>query len=231
MASIYLVRHGQACFGEADYDLLSMRGIEQSRALGEALSRAGIQVGLTVCGELKRHQQTAGHVLGSMHAPALQLIHSGWNEYDHEEVITAYRPEYVDPERLRKEMMATPDPHRAFQDMFKQAVSRWMSGEHDADYHETWAGFRRRCVEALDVLRVRISETGEDAWVFTSGGPIAAVARHLLDLTDVRCAELNWTLVNCGITKLIVGQRGVRLVSLNSHTHFEGDNARLLTYR
>jgi len=37
MSSIYLVRHGQASFGSANYDELSDRGRRQSRILGEYL--------------------------------------------------------------------------------------------------------------------------------------------------------------------------------------------------
>ncbi|RZF25420.1 histidine phosphatase family protein [Paraburkholderia sp. UYCP14C] len=231
MAAIYLIRHGQARFGEADYDQLSVRGVKQSQTLGEALSQVGIQVELAVCGGMRRHHQTSEHVLGSMRAPVQRLIDPDWNEYDHQEVISAYRPDYADPDLLRRDMMSMPDPHRAFQSMFKRAASRWMSGEHDIDYHETWTAFRGRCGRALRKLQDRISETGENALVFTSGGPVAAVVKDLLDLTDARCAELSWTLVNCGMTKLIVGKHNVHLSVLNDHTHFEGDQAGLLTYR
>ena len=34
MATIYLVRHGQASFGKENYDQLSPRGWEQGRILG-----------------------------------------------------------------------------------------------------------------------------------------------------------------------------------------------------
>ncbi|MEC5406476.1 histidine phosphatase family protein [Paraburkholderia sp. MPAMCS5] len=231
MAAIYLIRHGQASFGEPDYDQLSVRGIKQSQMLGEALSRAGIQVELAVCGGLKRHGQTAEHVLGAMRTPVQRLIDTDWNEYDHQRVFSAYRPEYADQELLRQDMMSMPDPHRAFQSLFKRAASRWMSGQHDVDYQESWSAFRGRCAAALRTLQDRISETGETALVFTSGGPIAAVVKNLLDLTDIRCAELSWTLVNCGMTKLVVGNRNVRLAALNEHTYFEGDQAGLLTYR
>ena len=34
MGTLYLVRHGQASFGAANYDQLSPRGLEQSQRLG-----------------------------------------------------------------------------------------------------------------------------------------------------------------------------------------------------
>jgi hypothetical protein len=42
---------------------------------------------------------------------------------------------------------------------------------------------------------------------------------------------LNWTLVNCGITKLISTRKGAILSSLNEHSAFEGDRKHLLTYK
>ena len=42
MSSILLVRHGQASFGAADYDVLSPTGHEQSRVLGSALAARGV---------------------------------------------------------------------------------------------------------------------------------------------------------------------------------------------
>ena len=34
MSTLYLIRHGQASYGEADYDRLSPRGVEQAKAVG-----------------------------------------------------------------------------------------------------------------------------------------------------------------------------------------------------
>lgn len=177
MSAIYLIRHGQAGFGEVVYDQLSKRGIEQSQTLGESFSRAGVQVEIAVCGSLKRHHQTAEFMLGAMRGVMQQWVDPDWNEYDHQDVITAYRPDYSDPAQLRKDVLSMPDPHRAFQNMFKQAVARWMSGVHDGDYRETWAAFRSRCARALTALHERVAGTGESALVFTSGGPIAAVVK------------------------------------------------------
>jgi broad specificity phosphatase PhoE len=231
MAAIYLIRHGQASFGAADYDRLSERGIEQSRALGRTLSDAGVQVGRVMYGDMLRHRQTAQHVLEALNDSVACETDPDWNEYDHRAVIAAHCPDYAEPDRLRQAMQQHPDPRRAFQDMFEAAVTRWMSGRHDDDYRETWSAFCARCNRALQTLLVRQQATGGSVLVFTSGGPIAAVVKDLLGLSDARSAALSWSLVNCGITKLIVGKRGVRLATLNGHAHFEGHHAGLLTYR
>ena len=41
MSEIYFIRHGQASFGEENYDRLSPRGIKQAQCLAKRLARAG----------------------------------------------------------------------------------------------------------------------------------------------------------------------------------------------
>jgi len=230
MAAIYLIRHGQAAFGEADYDVLSERGALQARILGAALARGLTRAHTTVCGDMLRHRQTAQACLAAMQRATQWQTDPRWNEFDHERVIRAYRPEYADHARLRADLMQEPDPRRAFQALFEAAVARWVGGVHDADYAESWSAFRARCREALESLRTTLP-SATDALVFTSGGPIAAIAQDLLQIPDSHGYRLNWVLVNAGVTKLISGRDGVRLSTLNEHAHFAGEHSGLITYR
>ena len=114
--------------------------------------------------------------------------------------------------------------------LFEQAVARWVGGAHDAEYAETWPAFRARGKAALATLLDALPQ-GSDALVFTSGGPIAALAQDLLHIPDSDGFRLNWGLVNCGVTKLVRGRDGLRLSTFNGHAHFEGEHASLVTYR
>lgn len=230
MSAVYLIRHGQASFGAADYDRLSDRGQQQARVLGQALARLAPRIGTVVSGDMLRHRQTAQACLQAMGRGGEWRSDPGWNEFDHGAVIDALRPDDIGHVRLRAELMAAADPHRAFQAMFEQAVMRWVGGSHDADYAETWQAFRARCRTALARLFDALPQ-GSDALVFTSGGPIAALAQELLHIPDSDGFRLNWGLVNCGVTKLVRGRGGVRLSTLNGHAHFEGEHASLVTYR
>ena len=58
MGTLYLVRHGQASFGAADYDQLSARGREQGVRLGEHWRARGMQFDAVITGTLRRHTQT-----------------------------------------------------------------------------------------------------------------------------------------------------------------------------
>ena len=145
-----MVRHGQASFGAADYDQLSPTGVEQSRLLGAWFAGSGLRFGAVVTGSLKRHRQTAEACLGALPgAPAEWRTDPGFDEYDHEEVIVRLRPDFADPAAARAALEREANPRRAFQQIFSQAMARWMDGAHDAEYRESWPAFRARCVGAL----------------------------------------------------------------------------------
>lgn len=230
MSAVYLIRHGQASFGAADYDRLSERGETQARVLGGTLAALSPRIGAVISGDMLRHRQTAQGCLQAMGRAADWQVDAGWNEFDHVGVIDALHPDDAGHARLRAELMAAPDPKRAFQAMFEQAVVRWVGGGHDDDYVETWQAFRARCRAALASVLDALPQ-GTDALVFTSGGPIAALAQDLLRIPDSDGFRLNWSLVNCGVTKLVRGRDGLRLSTLNGHAHFEGEHAALVTYR
>ena len=58
MAKIYLVRHGQASFGAADYDQLSPLGAQQCELLGQHWRAMGLRFDAVWMGSLKRHRQS-----------------------------------------------------------------------------------------------------------------------------------------------------------------------------
>ena len=67
MATIYLIRHGQAQFGMEEYDALSPTGIEQAKILGKSFSERKIIPTKIISGAMKRHQQTMDFCLEQMH--------------------------------------------------------------------------------------------------------------------------------------------------------------------
>ena len=230
MAEIWLIRHGQASFGAADYDRLSELGDVQSRYLGEWLRRCGHSTGLVATGRMRRHLRTAQLCVeaAGLDEPA-QLVVPGLDEFDHQEVVLRHRPELAEPGRLMEELARADDPHRAFQQLFGAAVARWTSGAHDADYACTWTAFRAR---VLDALRQLAAHDAERIWAFTSGGPIAVVANALLDAPPAQTLEMAWPLVNTSITRIVANGSGGRLVSYNAWPHLEtaGDSG-LVTHR
>jgi broad specificity phosphatase PhoE len=224
MGAILLVRHGQASFGAEEYDALSELGVRQARVLGEALRDRGA-FDLAVCGSMRRHRQTAEACLG---AGLAVDVDAGWNEYDHEGVIAAHEPRYEDPAALAADLAAAPDPRRAFQALFSSAVARWVRGE--SGYAESFVAFRDRTIAAAERMTARLGK-GATAIVFTSGGPISAICSRLLGMPDARALELQWTLANASVTKLIARGAELRVSTLNEHGWFERGDRALLTYR
>jgi broad specificity phosphatase PhoE len=235
MGEIYLVRHGQASFGADDYDELSALGHEQARILGRWHAALGLRVDQVALGGLKRHRQTAEAWAGQFSAGAPPqadwTVDPGFDEYDHREMLLRAHPEAGDLAGL-KSWLARKVPSRgAFQQIFKAAMARWMSGLHDGDYRESWPRFHGRCVGALEALAARAGGS-KRLIVFTSGGTISAICQHLLDLPAPRVAELNWSLVNGGVTKLFYQPGRLSLSTLNNYSHLEqGGDPALLTYR
>jgi broad specificity phosphatase PhoE len=235
MGQIYLVRHGQASFGSANYDQLSELGLEQARLLGEWFANSHQKFQRVVTGGLKRHRQTADACIAML--PKAARVDTDWHtdpgfdEYDHDDVLVKHRPDFEDPREVQRFLASDPKAKYAFQEIFQQAMARWMSGEHDADYREPWPEFRSRCVGALRRV-VDSADRSQNIIVFTSGGTIATICQHVLGLGDNQTAALNWSLVNCALTKLLYQPGRVSLSYLNNYSHLEWlGQPHTITYR
>lgn len=222
MGALLLVRHGQASWGAADYDVLSDVGHEQSAALGRALSERGIVPDVVVHGAMRRHRETAEDALAAAGRSVAPVVDQGWDEFDHLGMLAALPAPFEGREPTKAE----------FQTWFEAATDRWTGGSFDADYDETFASFTARVGEALR-RTAELAGSGT-ALVFSSGGPISWAAASLLaDTTEARHAlwrKLNPVCVNSGVTRVVTGRRGATLVSFNDHSHLDSRPA-LLTYR
>lgn len=230
MGVVYLVRHGQASFGAADYDQLSETGFEQSRVLGESLRERLPPVDAVITGTLARHQQTAGACLAALGLKHELRREPGFDEFNPDELIARHTPRFEDRTKLLEHIASQPEPRRAFQELFTAAVARWVSGRHDGEYAISWVAFQQRSVRALDGV-IQSLGGSKTAMVFTSGGPITAICQDLLRIPDEHAFRLNWALANCGVTKVVFSERSRFVSTFNDHGHFEGARRALLTYR
>lgn len=207
MPVVLLVRHGQASFGAADYDVLSELGREQAVVLGRELARRPLRDPLLVCGTLRRQRGTA-QLLGLGPAPE---VDGRWDEYDHLGLIERYPSDHV-----------TDGSSRGLQTLLDDALQAWV-----ADPAGGWPAFQDGATAALAAVVAR----NRDAVVVTSGGILAALAARLLGVGSAGVVALNRVAANCAVTKVVVGRSGTSLVSYNEHAHLEGADSRLLTYR
>ena len=208
MGQLFLVRHGQASFGKANYDQLSELGYEQGRLLGRWFADCGIKFDTVVTGDMERHRQTAQACLSQL-------------------------PDSAPLAAVKQFFLETDDAKAVYQRLFEESMSRWMDGRHDDEYAEPWPVFRARCLTALQrVLDGTGRQSQQRIVVFTSGGTIATLCQYLLGLSDERMAKLNWTLVNAAVTRLLFRPGHVTLSTMNSYSHLEllGDK-KSITYR
>jgi broad specificity phosphatase PhoE len=165
-----------------------------------------------LAGTHRRHIETAQSFLSAARIEAPLGAVAGFDEFDH------------------RELLHRAPPALDINVLLAGAVARWTGGLFDAEYREPWPTFRTRCTAAVEDL-TRTRGRASTTIVFTSAGPIAAICQWLLELPDAGVPRLMASLVNCGITKLVFGSLGLRLSTLNDHSHFEGESRALVTYR
>lgn len=216
MGTLYLVRHGQASFGAADYDQLSPLGTRQCHALGAYLAERGMAFEAALCGSLRRQQQSlqalaAGH--GALPAP--QQI-PGLNEYDGDAIAAAA---HTGP----PPDTATPEGYRAHFRLLRQALARWMAGEIAPAGVPTHADWLAGITTALD--RVRTEYSG-NVLIVSSGGPIAAAVAHVLGAPATSAIELNMRIRNSAVTELAFTPQRFSLISFNHLPHLDRTDRR-----
>ena len=219
MGSLYLVRHGQASFGAADYDQLSAKGHQQCRHLGAYWRERGQRFDAVFTGTLRRHRQSlAGIVEGyGEDLPAVAL--PGLNEYDSEAVVRAIHPEPLappsDPETVKQHFR-----------LLRRGLLAWMKGETAPAGMPSHADFAAGVVEALD--RVRALGVGKQVLIVSSGGPIATAVARVLDTPPETLVELNLRIRNSAVTEFGFNPRRHHLVSFNTLPHLDAPGLREL---
>jgi broad specificity phosphatase PhoE len=222
---VYLIRHAQASFGTADYDVLSAVGLEQVDALHVALLRRGLVPSRIVSGSLRRQRDTA---LACGNAAAVE-IDTGFDEYDSDAVMSHHSPTNARVER-RPGDDGPALSSREFQVVADDALKRWVDAGAAGGARQTWPAFLDGVRQALDRAASDLGSGGTAA-VFTSSGVIAALTATLIGAPDSSFVPLNRVSVNTSVTKVILGSRGMTLVSFNEHSHLDETGGRLVTYR
>jgi broad specificity phosphatase PhoE len=215
MATLFLVRHGQASFGAANYDCLSATGRQQARWLGEYFLERGVSFRRVLAGSLVRQQDTALEILAGMGdcaAEAALETHAGFNEYDGEALYRCH---------------TGGGDHRAHQNgdyndywrTFRAAFQAWTQGELTG-MPETWTEFGTRINAGL--AHAAEGATREDAILLvSSGGAIGRAVADLLGAPAQTAIELNLQFRNTAFCEIICGRNTQRLLSFNNVPHLD----------
>ena len=218
MALLFLVRHGQASFGTADYDRLSDLGRQQACWLGEYFAGRGLNFRRVVAGTLKRQQDTASEILTAMHAanpgassPPVET-HAGLDEYNGEALYHAHTGGRDVLEHQKSD-------YRDYWRTLKTAMHAWAAGTLTGT-PETWTEFGARTRAAL--AHACAGAGRDDAiLVASSGGAISRAVVDIINAPGATAIEFNLQFRNTGVCELIVGSDATRLLSFNTLPHLD----------
>ncbi len=211
MGTLYLVRHGQASFGAADYDQLSDLGTRQCEALGRWFAGRGLAFEAVLRGTLRRHTQSLAAIAAGHGDLPAALEWPGLNEYDSEALIRAvHAGPLARPD--------SPEGYRAHFRLLREALARWMAGETEPEGMPSWRDFVAGVTGALDHVRQRHAG---DVLVVSSGGPIATAVARVLGAPDETAIELNMRIRNSSITEFAFTPKRHALLAYNHLPHLE----------
>lgn len=211
MGTLYLVRHGQASFGAADYDQLSELGARQSRLLGDYWRQRGQRFDAVLTGTLKRHRQTFAGIADGLGDLPTPMEMPGLNEYDSEALIRAI---HLAPlEKPRDAEMV-----RSHFRLLRTALQAWMRGETEPQGMPSYAEFSAGVAQALAHVRERCEG---QVLIVSSGGPISTAVAQVLQAPSDTAIELNLRIRNSSVTEFAFTPKRHMLVTYNTLPHLD----------
>ena len=211
MGTLYLVRHGQASFGAADYDQLSALGRQQCVRLGEYFRGKGRRFDAVLTGRLRRHAQSLAGIAEGLGDTPEALIWPGLDEYDSAAVIGAIHPEPLPP-------ADTPEMYRHHFRLLRDGLAAWMAGRTAPIGMPKYADFAAGVTSALD--HIRTTHDGE-VLIVSSGGPISTAVGHVLGTSAETTIELNLRIRNSSVTEFAFTPKRHMLVTYNTLPHLD----------
>ena len=219
MAELILIRHAQASFGAANYDILSERGHRQSKALGLALKAHGTVPGAFFRGKQRRHRETLEGVAVGLEAEAEHTVLPGLNEFDFKSLLNA-RFKDGPPEGLH-------DDRKTHFRLLRETVLMWQRDEIEG-IPEPFAAFQARVLGAVDAMTAAGHET---VMAVSSGGPIGLIVTTLLEAPLKKMMEIQLQTKNCSVTRIVFTERRRFLHTYNETPHIDASTvAEYLTY-
>jgi broad specificity phosphatase PhoE len=233
VSTLYVIRHGQASFGQPDYDVLSPTGVEQARRLGEWFASFGPRLDALYVGPRRRQRDTAAHMLGVLGVPFEPKLVQDLDEYPAEVIIRQSLPALMaeDPEiadLFGGDPLAQPADARRFQQIFEHVMTRWARGEMVVDGYVPFAEFGTRVRAALMHI-MRHEGRGRVVAAVTSAGPISIAVQMGLLIDDAMAMKTSWVVANSSLTELRWREELITLVAFNALPHL--GESRLVTYR
>ena len=222
MSILHLIRHGQASFGADDYDNLSPKGIEQSVALGKALSQKESKFDHVIVGPHRRHIQTfegikKGYKFADLPDP---FIDERFAENQLMEIAQHFIPQILNSNKTTNEIfheIPKEERHDKFLKLFHIVAKKWMNEELDLSKHnfEGFSVFRARIANTLKTIQDKMTDK-PDIMVVTSGGAISGFYAEATNCSQEEIMKLNFGLKNVSISEFVVTTERFTLKAFNS---------------
>lgn len=236
MATIYLIRHGQASFGAENYDKLSELGCRQAQVVGEYLRDTGIHFDAVYSGDLSRQRETARLAIASQPQEIPHKIDPRFNEIQNEEQLKYLMPEVI---KINPAVQALVEKglgsSKDYQKVIDAVFNYWVSPVCDDPRLQSWADFSGGARQAMaDVIQEQGG--GKTVGIFTSGGTLATIVAQVLGLGPEKTYQLYEPIFNCSVTQLFYNSaQKVSLSYFNDCSFFRvlgaQQNETLLSYR
>ena len=215
MGTLYLVRHGQASLGAADYDQLSPLGQRQSQQLGRYFLQKNLQFEAVLTGTLRRHAQTCDGIwdgMGTLSASPSIVTWPGLNEYDSEAIMACV------PRTQPLPHPSTPDGFKQHFRLLRDGLKLWMLGESSPMGMPGWVDFQQGVTSALDHVRTHYQS---NVLLVSSGGPIATALSHVLNTPVATTIDLNMRSRNSAVSELSFTRSRHSLMTFNTLPHLD----------
>lgn len=215
LAELLVIRHGQASFGQDNYDVLSDMGHQQSAAVGAVLRDLGWVPDRLVTGTLTRQRDT----LSSMGFEDAPEEHAGFNEYDFGDLLAArFKGDVPD--------LVKGDRKTHFRAL-RETVFEWQDAAFDGAA-ETYVAFAAR----VEAARQFATDTAaKRVLVISSGGVIGQLTATALGADKRQMMQLNLQVKNTAMTRFMFSGPSFSLHEFNATPHFmQPAGAALLSY-
>lgn len=235
MATIYLIRHGQASFGQDDYDRLSPLGRRQAEVLAAYLRLNDIEFDSVYSGDLRRQAVTAEIAVAEHAGPVPHHIDPRFNEVRNDEQIEHLLPEVA---RRHPEIRALIErglkDSKDYQKVIEATFNFWISPDCEATDIQTWQEFSADTRDAVaDVISTQ--GPGRTIGIFSSGGTIATIVAQVLGVDESLTYKFYEPMINCSVTQLFYSSTRVSLSYFNDHSYLDvlgrQNDEQLVTYR
>ncbi|MFK8050985.1 MAG: histidine phosphatase family protein [Halioglobus sp.] len=235
MASIYLIRHGQASFGSANYDKLSDLGCRQAEVLGHYLRDCKIHFDAVYSGDLQRQRKTTELAIASQPQSVSHQIDPRFNEVRNDEQVEVLVPKILESNAtLRSLMDKGLSESKDYQKVIEAVFNHWVSPECDATGIQSWEEYSEGVRDALSEV-MQAQGSGKTVGIFASGGTIATIVAQVLGLGGAHTYAFYEPVINCSVTRLFYSGKKVSLSYYNDHSYLDllgsQNGEQLVTYR